>query len=232
VRAGFRHLKVKVGIDAQDVDRVRRMYEAAPVPVRVRVDANQGWDHTTTVRAVDAWTRAGIPIEFVEQPLDRWDLSGHAALRTELAGRYAVPLMLDESMFDRHDLDRIIDLGAADLVNIKLAKCGGLTAGLRLAATARAAGLGVMVGSMMESAVGGCAAATLAAVVSPETVHDLDSAWWTADGGTGRYRGNRFVLPTGPGLSQITGRLSEPGSGLRWTVRTGRTPPRGPGRAH
>jgi L-alanine-DL-glutamate epimerase-like enolase superfamily enzyme len=133
-------------------------------------------------------------------------------------------------VFDRHDLDRVIEVRAADLINIKLAKCGGLTAGVRLAATARAAGLGVLVGSMMESAVGVCAAATLAAVVSPATVHDLDSAWWTVDGGTGRYRGNRIVLPAGPGLSQVTDQLSEPGSGLHWTVRTGRTRPPDSGR--
>ena len=228
---GFRHLKVKVGLDSGDVERVCRIHDAAPVPVSIRIDANQGWDQETTLRAVDTWTRAGVSLEFIEQPLDRWDLAGHAALRAKLMSTSGVRLMLDESVFNSHDLDRVIDLGAADLINIKLAKCGGLTAGLRLAATARSAGLGVMVGSMMESAVGVSAAAALALIVNPGMTHDLDSAWWTIDHGsdkasdTGRYRGNRLLLPAGPGLSQVTHQLAEPTIGPTWT-----THPAGPPR--
>src|SRR5690606_30957271 len=101
---------------------------------------------------------AGMDIEFVEQPLPRWDLRGHAALRQAVP----VPIMLDESVFSMHDLHRALDAGSADLVNVKLAKCAGVHAGLDLAREAQRAGLGVMVGSMLESNLGVSAAAALA----------------------------------------------------------------------
>lgn len=218
---GFRHLKVKVGLSEGDVNRVLRVHHAASRaidgPVNIRVDANQSWDIGTAVQALQAWARAGVTIEFLEQPLPRWDLAGHAQLRAQLRDEAAVPLMLDESVFDKHDLDRAIDLEAADLINIKLAKCGGLVTGLRMAQVAQAAGLGVMVGSMMESVLGVSSAAALAAAVSPDGVHDLDTSWWVADAdaAAAAYRGDRFLLPAGAGLSAVTDRLT----GLAWASR-------------
>lgn len=211
---GFRHLKVKVGVDPDDVARVRRIHEAACEPVRIRVDANQGWDLDTAVSAVSAWLDAGVDVEFVEQPLARWDLRGHAALRQALP----VPVMLDESVFSIVDLERALDAGSADMVNVKLAKCGGLHAGLELARQARAAGLGVMVGSMLESDLGVSAAAALAATVAPRAVHDLDTAWWSIDASAGEetpYDGNRYCLADSPGLERAVRRIGS----LRWVER-------------
>ena len=98
-----------------------------------------------------------------------------------------------------------------DMVNIKLAKCGGIHAGLEIARVARAAGLGVMVGSMMESELGVAAAAALAAVVAPTESNDLDAAWWSiaaTDDGT-PYRGDRFLLSDEPGLSRAAARVAD-----------------------
>jgi L-Ala-D/L-Glu epimerase / N-acetyl-D-glutamate racemase len=212
---GFRHLKVKVGTDPDDVGRVRRIYEQAGQPVRVRVDANQAWDVATAASAVGAWIDAGIDVEFVEQPLPRSDLRGHAALRKVLP----VPVMLDESVFSIVDLNRAIDADSVDMINIKLAKCGGLHAGLELAQQAELAGLDVMVGSMLESELGVTAAAALAAKVAPNTVHDLDAAWWSIDPQSGEespYRGNRYLLADSAGLERATRQLGA----VSWTART------------
>jgi L-Ala-D/L-Glu epimerase len=209
----FGQLKVKVGLDPADVDRVVRIAQAAPA-TPVRIDANQAWDLETASRSIGALLAAEVVLEFVEQPLPAWDLAGHAELRR----RWGTPIVLDESVFSIHDLRRAIDVQAGDVVNIKLAKCGGIHAGLGIAAEATAAGLGLMVGSMMESELGVSAAAALAATISPGSVHDLDAAWWSipmSDAGS-PYREGRFVLDPSPGSTHAAGRVV-PGSG--WTVR-------------
>lgn len=215
--AGFRHLKVKVGLDESDVRRVLDMHDWTGGTVTFRIDANQAWDVERTSAAVAAWLDAGVQLDFIEQPLPRWDIRGHAQLRTHLP----VPLMLDESVFSQHDLLRVIDEHAADIVNIKLAKCGGLYAGLELARIAHEAGLQVIVGSMMESELGVSAAAALASVIDADAVHDLDAAWWSTtphDGAVARYAGDDFVMPRLAGTVEAarTLRLAD----LSWTTRT------------
>ena len=110
--------------------------------------------------------------------------------------------MADESCYGVHDLERIIRLGAADLVNVKLAKCGSLTVGRALLRRAEEAGLGTIVGSMMESHIGvGAAAALVAAQPTTETP-DLDAAWWSLASpvvGGITYSGNEIRMPSDPG---------------------------------
>ncbi|HSK32843.1 MAG TPA: enolase C-terminal domain-like protein [Propionicimonas sp.] len=200
----FNQVKIKVGLDPSDVDRVIEIHRTATRPVRV--DVNQAWDLATATSAVEAWLAAGVRLEFLEQPLPAWDLAGHAELRK----RVPVPIVLDESVFTIHDLRRAIDAGSGDIVNIKLAKCGGLHAGLELASLAADAGLGLMVGSMMESELGLSAAAALASTLAPDQVHDLDAAWWSidpmSDPGT-PYRDGTFLIDDSPGLSHAVARV-------------------------
>ena len=98
-------------------------------------------------------------------------------------------------------------LGAADLVNVKLAKCGSLTVGRDMLRRAHDAGLRTIVGSMMESHVGVGAAAALVAAEPTTEVSDLDAAWWSVhspvDGGIA-YAGNEIRVPTSAGFG-ITG---------------------------
>jgi L-alanine-DL-glutamate epimerase-like enolase superfamily enzyme len=214
VPSGFVTAKIKVGLDPADVERVIRIQREAVEPVRIRIDANQAWDVPTTVANVETLQAAGVDLEFIEQPLPAWDLPGHAELRRRLV----VPVMLDESVFSVHDLHRAIELGSADLVNIKLAKCGGVHAGLEIARQARKAELGVMVGSMMESELGVSAAAALAAVLAPTSDHDLDAAWWSIDPALDAetpYRNGRFELSASPGLSGASSRIEV--DSLAWT---------------
>ncbi len=213
--SAFSQVKVKVGLDPADVDRVVRIAREAP-SVPVRIDANQAWDLDGAASAIERLLAAEVPLEFVEQPLPAWDLEGHAELRR----RYEVPIVLDESVFSIHDLRRAIAASSGDVVNIKLAKCGGIGAGLEIAAEAVDAGLDVMVGSMMESELGVSAAAALASAIRPNHVHDLDAAWWsiaTDDQGT-PYRNGQIVLDDSPGASHAAGRVV-PDDAV-WTTRS------------
>jgi L-alanine-DL-glutamate epimerase-like enolase superfamily enzyme len=201
VADGFRILKLKVGTDAAtDVDRVRAVRAAVGDDITLRLDANQGWDAFEAVRVIRALEDDGLGVELVEQPVPADDLLGLA----HVTAHVDTPVMADESLFTLRDLVDVVRLHAADVVNVKLAKCGGLTPALELLDIAARHGLGTFVGSMMESHVGVGAAASLVAAVGTSSVPDLDAAWWATaspyDGGIS-YDGDRVVLPDGPGLS-------------------------------
>ncbi|MGA3221365.1 MAG: enolase C-terminal domain-like protein, partial [Acidimicrobiales bacterium] len=83
--------------------------------------------------------------------------------------------------------------GACDVVNIKLAKCGGLQAAIEVATVARVCGLGVLLGSMLETGTGVAAAVALASRLAPGQVHDLDAGWWAETQSGAVYR-PPFVL--------------------------------------
>ncbi|WP_330473920.1 dipeptide epimerase [Terrabacter sp. C0L_2] len=204
VADGFRTLKMKVGTDAStDVQRVAAVRDAVGPDVAIRLDANQGWTREEAVQVIRALEVADLGVEFVEQPVVADDVEGLAWVRE----RVGLPVMADESCYGRFDLERIIRLGAADLVNVKLAKCGSLTVGRDMLRRAHEAGLRTIVGSMMESHVGVGAAAALVAAEPTTEVSDLDAAWWSrrspVDGGIS-YSGNQIHLPVNGG-SGITG---------------------------
>ena len=197
---GFTVLKLKVGTDAAtDVERVRAVRAAVDKNIRIRLDANQGWTAREAVRVISSLEDAHLDIELVEQPLPAEDLDGMAWV----TARVSTPVMADESVYGIRDLVEVIHRRCADLVNVKLAKCGGLSVARTLLEVARAHGLGTVVGSMMETHIGVGAAASLVAAHPTTAVPDLDAAWWAASppvvGGL-RYDGAAVVLPDAPGL--------------------------------
>jgi L-alanine-DL-glutamate epimerase-like enolase superfamily enzyme len=172
---GFGALKLKVGGPvALDIERIQAVARAVPGTVALRVDANQAWTAKQALEVIGAVTAAGVTLEFLEQPVPAADLTGLAAV----TARIPVPVVADESAHSAADVRRLADAGACDVVNIKLAKCGGLQAALEVAAVARAGGLGVLFGSMLESGTGVAATVALASRVAAEQVHDLDAGWW------------------------------------------------------
>ena len=197
---GFTVLKMKVGTDARgDVARVRAVREAAGPDATIRLDANQGWSPRDAVRVIRAIEDAGLDVELVEQPVPRWDLDGLAWV----SARVSTPVLADESVFGLRDLVEVIRRRAADLVNVKLAKSGGLAPARALLALAAAHGLGTLVGSMMEGPIGVGAAASLVAAYGTTAVSDLDAAWWLTSSpvrGGIRYSGATVELPDAPGL--------------------------------
>ena len=143
---------------------------------------------------------AGLDVELVEQPVARRDLDGLAWV----SDRVDVPILADESVFGVRDLVEVIRRRAADLVNVKLAKCGGLRPARTLLELAAAHGMGTIVGSMMESQVGVGAAASLVARLrhhAPCPTSTPPGGWPGRRCAAGmRYEGATVVLPDAPGL--------------------------------
>jgi L-alanine-DL-glutamate epimerase-like enolase superfamily enzyme len=145
-------LKVKLGTD-RDMEIVRVVREAAPSK-RLRVDANAAWTPSHAIRMIDFL--ADNDVEFVEQPVAQHDIEGLRFVRQ----RSKLPIIADESCLVSTDVPRLA--GAVDGINLKLAKCGSLREALRSVDTARAFGMMVMAGCMIESSLGISAVAQLA----------------------------------------------------------------------
>ena len=150
----FHRLKLKLGgADGLDVERVRAVSKVTERPLQV--DVNEWW---SLDEAVDACAELGrLGVEYVEQPLRQGDPDG-----AELRRRAAVPIYVDEDCHTLADVAACAEI--AHGITIKLAKSGGIREAIRMAHAARALGLGVMLGCMIESGLGiaaGCAVAPL-----------------------------------------------------------------------
>lgn len=168
---GYDTLKIKVGIDPTlDVARLTAVREAVGKDVRLRIDANQAWTPKQAVMLLNRMQDRGLDIELVEQPVPGRDFEG---LRYVTERSY-VPVMADESVFSAEDAMTIMQMGAADLINIKLMKCGGIHNALRIASAAEVYGVECMIGCMLEAKVSVNAAVHLACAKSIITKVDLD----------------------------------------------------------
>jgi L-alanine-DL-glutamate epimerase-like enolase superfamily enzyme len=148
VELGFRVIKVKAGRNVDDeVEGIKAVRDAVGSDVELRVDPNGGWTRADTVRAVKALAREEI--SYIEQPLPGWDLEGLAWLRKTTG----VPVMVDESVWNPHDVIEVARAEAADIINIKLTKAGGLKNSLDIYTTAEAVGIPCVVGTELESCV-------------------------------------------------------------------------------
>jgi len=138
---GFRQCKVKVGAaGSDDPARLRRIRRWIGQSMDLRIDANEAWSADTVRARLEPLLPCGLSC--VEQPVPHAECDALPALRRQIE----VPIMLDESLTSELDARRAIDAGACDLLNIRLSKCGGFLASLRLAAMARDAGLGYQLG--------------------------------------------------------------------------------------
>ncbi len=184
----FPMLKVKLGAPG-DVDNLRRIRER--YRGRLRVDANTAWNATDAVRVLRAI--APLDIELVEQPVPRHDLDGLRWVRE----RSPIPVFADESAHHHGDLANLA--GRVDGVNLKIMKTGGIREMLRMIHAARALGMQVMLGSMVESSLALSAAAQLAPLAD---FLDLDGHWLLKhDPFTGAPGdAGRIVLSERPGL--------------------------------
>ena len=176
VAAGFTHFKIKANLEpaAELVEKLMIISESLPAGSHLRIDANQAWTFDHTIEVLSAISRTSLVIDYLEQPTPARDF----AVLAKVKAISSIPIMADESCFTPQDLVALIELDAVDLVNLKLLKSGGLTLAREMAETAIAAGIGVYVGSMMEGDQSLGAAATLAAEIAPDLVHDLDASWW------------------------------------------------------
>jgi L-alanine-DL-glutamate epimerase-like enolase superfamily enzyme len=181
-------LKVKVGAgrDVETVAAIRAIYHGT-----IRIDANEAWTPEEAVEMLDELSR--YDIEFCEQPIP----AGTPERLRWIRERSSIPLVADEDAKDASDLAALA--GCVDGVNVKLVKCGGIRGALAMIHTARALGLKVMLGCMVESAILATAAAHLSPLVDWA---DLDGPFLVADDPFAgiSYAGGKIVLPEGPGL--------------------------------
>ena len=150
----FRRLKLKLGGgDGLDVERVRAV--RGVTELSLQVDVNEWWSLEEALDSLPQLDELGV--EYCEQPLRAGDAGG-----AELRERSPVPIYVDEDCHVLADVESCARI--AHGINIKLAKSGGIREGLRMAHAARALGLGVMLGCMLESGLGiaaGCCVAPL-----------------------------------------------------------------------
>jgi len=171
VQRGFDVLKIKVGKDASlDVLRLTSIRQAVGTAVLLRVDANQGWTAKEAVRILTQMEDAGLDIELVEQPVPALDIDGLKYVTDHVS----IPVMADESVYSPRDALGILARRAADIINIKLMKTGGIYNALAICDIAEASGVECMIGSMLEAKVSVNAAVHLAAARRVITKADLD----------------------------------------------------------
>jgi L-Ala-D/L-Glu epimerase len=193
--ANYGILKIKVGTP-HDEAILRMIRDEAPDKT-IRVDANTAWTAKQAIAALPMLQEYGV--EFVEQPLPPADLEGLRQLRSVSP----LPIIADESCLRASDVATLY--GVVDGVNIKLAKCGSLREAIRIVHAARALGLEVMLGCMIESTLGIAAAVQLAPLVD---YVDLDGAALLADDpfqGPGLEADGTLRFNTEPGLGVTRG---------------------------
>jgi L-alanine-DL-glutamate epimerase-like enolase superfamily enzyme len=167
-QAGYPILKVKLGSE-NDRARIDAIRKVAP-QARIRVDANGDWTVEEAIEKTGWLANAGV--EFVEQPVPGDDIAGLRGVSEETV----LPVAADESCVTAADVPRVTD--AVDIVVVKLMKCGGIRPAIRQIETARAHGLDVMLGCMVESNASIAAACHLAPLVE---YADLDGSLLCSD---------------------------------------------------
>ncbi len=207
-RAGFHTLKVKVGGASLDADaaRLHAIMQAAP-RARLVLDANASYSAEAALSLLADMGRARERVALFEQPTaaDDWD----GLRRVAEGGRVLVAA--DESARSPRDVARLAASGCAQVINIKIMKCG-LFAAWDMVATARAHALGLMVGGMVETELAMSTSACLAAGLGGFAFVDLDTPLFMAE------------RPLEGGFQQVGPRLTvdaiEQGHGVRFSART------------
>jgi L-alanine-DL-glutamate epimerase-like enolase superfamily enzyme len=198
VKAGFRALKIKTGLDwKEDVERVKAIRVVAGSEIALRVDANQGYHVQQAldfIRSVES-----CRIEFLEQPTPAKNLNDLKLIRASSK----IPIMADESALSSEDIFNLAAHGFADMVNLKLMKNGGITGAMQATAVAAAGKLPVMLGCNDESRISIAAAVHLACALPGVQYADLDGAFDIVDdvAAGGFELKDGYIIPSNkPGL--------------------------------
>lgn len=199
---GYPAIKIKLGKDGfTDVERVRAIRAAVGDEIPLRIDANQGWRVNEAINTLVALAPFGI--QYCEEPIARWKFM---KLR-KVKKHSPIPIMADESCGDEHDAERLVELKACDMFNIKLGKSGGIFKALKIVKEAEKAGMHMQVGAMLESRIGMTAFAHFALCHPLIQHYDFDTAlMFREDPVTGgiQYKANGVIeVPDTPGLGAV-----------------------------
>jgi len=171
VSLGYDTLKIKVGKkSAQEIKTMKEIRKAVGNGINLRLDANQGWKPKEAVRALREMEDEDLDIELVEQPVDAHDIEGLKYVTDNIL----IPVLADEAIFSPADAIKVLQMRAADLINIKLMKTGGIYNALKICSLAEIYGVECMIGCMLEAKISVTAAVHLAAAKSIITKADLD----------------------------------------------------------
>lgn len=201
VRDGFNVLKIKVGKDSiqKDLERIAEIRRCVGSEIKIRVDANQGWQVKDAIRAIRRIEDRGLNVELVEQPVKAADIEGLKMVTDAVE----TTIMADESVFSPVQAFELLEKRAVDMLNIKLMKSGGIYKAQIINHMAEEFGVECMVGSMIESRVAITAAAHLAASKKNITRFDFDAPLMMVrdivEGGV-LYEGSVMTFPEAPGL--------------------------------
>lgn len=200
VERGFSILKVKVGKDPLgDVERIVKIHEAVGSNVTLRVDANQGWTPKQAVSIIGQLEDKGIQMELIEQPVHYSDVAGMQFVTKHTQ----TPILADESVFSPKQAIEVIEKRAADFINIKLMKTGGISKAHQIANIAQANGVACMIGCMLETKISVSAAAHFAAANKIVTMVDLDGPSLCKEdpiAGGPRFEGEKIYMVDRAGL--------------------------------
>lgn len=171
VSKGYEILKVKLG-NNEAIETIQEIHQTLENKATLRLDANQAWTPNQTISIMQKLESMGIFPECIEQPINAYDLEGLKYIKNNIA----TPLLADEAVFSPDDARKILEYDMADYINIKLAKCGGISKALQIADIARKYDAKCMIGCMLEGPIAIAAALHVASVASDViSMIDLDA---------------------------------------------------------
>lgn len=173
IELGYDTLKIKIGDNPKkDIERIRAIHQSVDNTIKLRLDANQGWNAKQSVELLNALEKENIFAEFIEQPVLAEDIDGLKYIKQ----RVQTPLLADESIFSLQDAQKLLEIKAVDYVNIKLAKTAGITQALKLADLCTQYNVKCMIGCMLEGPISvGAGVHVASAKAESITMLDLDA---------------------------------------------------------
>ena len=212
VKSGFRALKLKVGAKSieEDLEMLSALREAVGNNVKIMTDTNGGWHYFQALQFLRKAAKYDLFLS--EQPVPWWDIDGLARLRRKVD----VPIFADESAAELNDLIKLMQREAVDGFFLKVPKAGGIHKSQKWVSIAQAAGLIVMCGCMIDTALGAAANAHFLAAtewmgkieqeaIGPLNIHNVpDTVSSPIENDLAvkliRYEGGFLYPPDGPGL--------------------------------
>lgn len=151
ISLGYDTLKIKLGNDVKkDIDRIIEIHRALPKDTILRLDANQGWSIEQTIDIMQQIENLGIFPQLLEQPIKADNIDGLKQIKDKIK----TPILADEAVFSLSQAKYILETKSADFLNIKLAKCGGISESLKIAKLAQDYNAKCMMGCMLEGPIG------------------------------------------------------------------------------
>ncbi|MEM2875713.1 MAG: enolase C-terminal domain-like protein [Candidatus Bathyarchaeia archaeon] len=177
VGRGFKEIKLKAGSDWRgDLARVKAVRDAVGWDVPIRIDPNQAWSVPRAINVIKKMEH--YDLQLVEQPTPAWDLDGLAKVTRSVD----TPILIDEGVRTPEDAVKVVRKEAADMINLKIGKIGGIFYSRKVNARAEASDIPCLVGSMLEGNIGTAASAHFAlAAPNLKFAHDLIGPLFRAD---------------------------------------------------